>query len=62
MQRAADKMADLERQLQKMISDGSQPHALREQLERVKARASSVEDDLRHLQYSRPISLGMKLF
>ena len=33
MQRAADKMADLERQLQKMISDGSQPHALREQLE-----------------------------
>ena len=50
MQRAADKMADLERQLQKMISDASQTPVLREQLERVKARASSVESDLRHLQ------------
>ena len=61
LQKAADKMADLERQLQKMISDASQTPALRERLERVKARASSVEGDLRHLQYSRPISLGRKL-
>ena len=54
-------MADLERQLQEMISDASQTPALREQLERVKARASSVEGDLRHLAYSRPISLGIEL-